>query len=62
MYKLYNAGRQANIQLREYVVDTPDDIATLPESDPFGSVALVISTGDIYMKNSSGEYHKLGGE
>ena len=62
MYKLYSAGKQANIQLREYIVDTPDDIATLPESDPFGSTALVISTGELYIKNSSGEYQKLGGE
>lgn len=56
MYKLLKIGTQANIQIREYVVDTISDIASLPSSDPFGSTALVIATGEKYIKNSSGNY------
>lgn len=47
----------------EFIIDTPDDIANLPtlteaksgyEEVPFGSRVLVISTGDVYVLNSSG--------
>lgn len=46
----------------EFIVDTPADVANLPttitakggyEEVPFGSFCLVISTGDVYVLNSS---------
>lgn len=37
--------------LKEYVVDTPEDIRNLPVSNPMGSTAYVISTGETYILN-----------
>lgn len=44
--------------LKEYVVDVPEDIKNLPKA-LMGSTALVISTGEVYMIDSQGEWHKL---
>jgi len=59
MYKLINIGTQANSQIREYIADTEDDIASLPDGDPFGSTVFVIETSTTYMKNSAGEYVEI---
>ena len=59
MYKLLNVGAQANVQIREYIADTEDDIATLPDSDPFGSTVFVIETSTTYMKASDGIYTEV---
>ena len=43
--------------LKEYVLDTPDDIENLPVSGiPVGSFAFIISTSQVYMLNSKGEW------
>jgi len=57
-YKLAKTGVQANVQIREYICDAVDDIATLPDSDPFGSKVFVIETSETYVKSSDGEYVK----
>ena len=66
MYKLYKTGAQANTNAREYIVDSVEDIASLPESDPFGSIAIVIGSDDddeskglIFIKNSTGTYVQI---
>ena len=43
----------------QYVVDTENDKATLPVSCEMGSMVLVIETGKVYVKNSSGEWVKV---
>lgn len=43
----------------QYVVDTEADITKLPVSCDMGDMVLVIETGNVYVKNSSGEWVKL---
>lgn len=57
MVNLYKQDGEAVYGLKEYIVDTPDDIAQLPTNIPkikVGSTALVISTGELYMLDSAG--------
>lgn len=56
MYKLIKIGNQANVQAREYFVDSESDIPNLPADDPFGSMLLVINTGEVKVKNSAGAW------
>lgn len=43
----------------EYVIDTPDDAVDLPTTCGWGSRALCISTGDVYLLNSNKEWTVL---
>jgi len=52
-------GNQQDAYYTEYAVDTPADIASLPTDKKevkSGSVAIVISTSDVYMLNTQGEW------
>lgn len=44
--------------ITNYVIDTPSDIDKLPTYCKMGSSARVISTGDLYLLNSSKEWVK----
>jgi hypothetical protein len=55
-----NAKDHANDR-KEIICDTEADVSSLPDSAP-GSMALVVSTGNVYMVNASGEWKKFGGE
>lgn len=46
--------------VREFVCDTEEDVATLPECCT-KSTALVVATGNVYVVNASGEWVKFGG-
>lgn len=52
-------GNNSNSGVKEYILDTPDDIINLPKTDTMGSSAFVISTSEVYMLNSLGEWVKL---
>lgn len=58
-YKIIKANGDSAHDVVEYVVDTPEDISYLPPKAGYGSVCIVISTSEIYMKNSLGEWVKL---
>jgi hypothetical protein len=58
MHKLISHDGNPAYGLQEYVVDSAEDIKNLPHCD-MGSTALVISTGEVYMADSKGEWHKL---
>lgn len=45
--------------IKEFVVDTPDDIKKLPIDVPMGSAALVISTGEVYILGSHDNWEPL---
>lgn len=64
MVHLYKQDGDTVYGIKEYVVDTPADIAALPR-DPkkikIGSTALVISTGDVYMLNGGYQWSLIGG-
>jgi hypothetical protein len=55
-FKLISTNGQVQYNVDEYVIDTPDDLKKLPAKSAQGSVALCTSTGDLYIKNSSGEW------
>lgn len=48
---------QVEYNVREFYLDTPSDLESLKQvtCSP-GSSAMVLSTGDIYIKNSQGEW------
>lgn len=58
-YILTKKGKNDNVPVGEFVCDTAQDVQSLPTNAPFGSTALVIATGDIYIKNSSGTWVKI---
>ena len=43
----------------EYAVDTIEDLDYLPLDIPMGSVAIVISTGSVYMINGKREWVEI---
>lgn len=58
-YTTIRQGNQQDTYYTEYAVDTPADLDSLPtkrtEVKP-GSVAIVISTSDVYMLNTQGKW------
>lgn len=44
---------------KEFIVDTEADIEKLPTTRYFGSCALCIETGDVYVLNTKGVWTKL---
>lgn len=51
-------GRPA-YNLMEYVIDTEDDIKSLPKEVAMGSTAFIIDTGDVVMLNGKKEWVKI---
>ena len=45
--------------LKEYILDTPEDLQDLPITDKMGSTAFIISTSQVYMINSKGEWKEV---
>lgn len=45
--------------LKEYILDTPEDLQDLPITDKAGSTAFIISTSQVYMINSKGEWKEI---
>ena len=45
--------------VKEFVVDTADDIEKLPIDVPMGSAALVIENGAVWMINSKHEWKEI---
>lgn len=50
-----NSGHTA-YGLKEFVIDSEEDIKNLPLDCPAGSAALCLSTGDVYMLNTKDEW------
>lgn len=44
----------------EFVIDTEADVADLPTNRGWGSTAICIATGNVYMLNSNHEWTLLG--
>lgn len=51
-------GKQA-YGVKEYVVDTSDDVENLPHNVAPGSVAIVASNSEVYILNNQKEWVKL---
>lgn len=53
-------GNQDNNKIKEYIVDTADEIDQLPKDPTYmGSSAIVIDPFSVYMLNGSGEWREL---
>ena len=52
MYKMTSRNGEVVYDVREFVCDTPEDIAMLPRNCSMGSTCVVISTSEVYMMNS----------
>ena len=52
------------IKREEFIIDGEDDVANLPDQTKCmpGSLAIDASTGDKYIMDSTGTWHKAGGE
>ena len=55
---LSQSGHQA-YGIKEYVLDGPADLDNLPVTDKMGSTAFIISTSQVYMINSKGEWKEV---
>ena len=53
-----NGNIQYNVN--EFVIDSPDELKSLPKKSVMGSFALVISTGEVYIKDGEGQWVLLG--
>jgi len=63
-YRVMVTGDRKHPRYKEFLCDDIADIAELssdPRENAFGSMALVIATGDIYCLNSKREWVKIGG-
>jgi hypothetical protein len=56
MRKLLSTNGQVQYDHDEWIVDTPEDLDTIPPHSGMGSIVFVISTATLYMKNSEGEW------
>ena len=59
MVILYAQNGDTQYNIREYVIDSAEDIAKLPTDGAMGSTAIVISTSEAYMLNSKKEWVKM---
>ena len=58
-YKLTSTNGQVQYEVNEYVIDSPEDLQSLPSRCAMGSAALCLSNGAVYMKNSNGEWKEI---
>lgn len=49
-------------KMHDYILDTDEDVADLPETCAAGSTALSCATANVFIVNASGTWVKLGGE
>ena len=59
MINLLSQNGHQDYGIKEYVLDTLDDLANLPITDKAGSTAFIISTSQVYMINSKGEWKEV---
>ena len=59
MIMLTSSSGNIQYDINEYVCDSTEDIPNLPSHCAMGSTAIIISTSEVYMKNSNGEWVKL---
>jgi hypothetical protein len=59
MVGIMKQNGQSTYNLMEYVVDTEDDIKSLPREVAMGSTAFIIKTGDVVMLNGKKEWVKI---
>ena len=61
MVNLYKQDGETLYGVKEYILDSPEDVPSLPVNVRPGSTALVIPTSEIYMLNGSKKWILMGG-
>lgn len=59
MINLLSQNGHQDYGIKEYVLDTLDDLNDLPTTDKAGSTAFVIPTSQVFMINSKGEWKEV---
>lgn len=59
MFDMMKQGDRTQQKVVQLVLDTPDDVSTLPTDVGAGSTAICISTAEVYMMNNKGEWKSL---
>ena len=60
-FKLISTNGQVQYNIDEFALDSVDELKKLPQRSAMGSTAIILSTGDVYVKNGKGEWVLLGG-
>lgn len=58
MIKLVQQGEDISYGVRQYCIDTEQDLEKLPDCD-MGSTVFVISTSSVYMRNGEDKWVKI---
>lgn len=58
MYILLKTGETTEVPVKEYYVESEEEIAEIPENAPVGSRALILTSNGltVKMKNSKGQW------
>lgn len=60
MVNILSQNGHTTYGLKEYALDTPEDLKYLPiDGDKPGSTAFIISTCQVFMLNSKGEWKEI---
>lgn len=62
MVNLYRQDGETLYGIKEFLLDSVDDLSSLPTKIRSGSSALIIPTGELYILNGNREWKILGGE
>lgn len=57
--KMISTNGQVQYNVDEFVIDTPEDLETLPKRSAMGSTALCLSNSMVYVKDGKGEWKAL---
>lgn len=61
MINLYKQDGDVLYGVKEFLLDSQDDVVNLPTNIKTGSTALVIPTGTLYMLNGHSQWIEVGG-
>lgn len=59
MYSIYAQNGDVQYNIVEFIIDSEEDVATLPTTPVMGSTALVINNPALFMLNSEKEWVKI---
>lgn len=60
MVNLYKQDGETLYGIKEFILDSVDDIPSLPTNIKVGSSALIISTGELYIFNGEKQWVEIG--
>lgn len=60
MINIISQSGKTTTYLKEFVIDTPEDVINLPTDVPAGSTALCIQDGEVYIFGGDGQWHTVG--